>query len=99
MKRKITGKKVFGALLREWREFSQLTQKQISEEVGYSTAQFVSNWERGVSYPPIDAIKPLAKILNQTIGHVLYELYDCKHEDLDSEHEMLSKKLEVKGTK
>lgn len=42
-----------------------LSQRQVARKLGYTTAQFVSNWERGISEPPISALKTLA---------VLYEL-------------------------
>ncbi len=38
------------------------SQKQVSDELGYSSAQFISNWERGVSTPPLNAIKSLARL-------------------------------------
>lgn len=44
------------------RERVGLTQVQVARELGYGSAQFVSNWERGLSYPPIKAIKTLSKL-------------------------------------
>lgn len=39
-----------------------LSQADVSNAMGYMTPQFVSNWERGVSQPPISELKNLAKI-------------------------------------
>lgn len=39
-----------------------LSQAGVSEQMGYTTPQFVSNWERGVSQPPVSDLKVLAKI-------------------------------------
>ena len=52
-----------GNVLKEAREKQGLVQADVAHELGYTTAQFVSNWERGLSYPPLKAIKPLAKML------------------------------------
>jgi transcriptional regulator with XRE-family HTH domain len=48
--------------LKKYREASGLTQKAVSEKLGYSTPQFVSNWERGVSYIPRDTLKRVSSI-------------------------------------
>ncbi len=38
------------------------TQAQVADHLGYATPQFISNWERGVSTPPINAIKKLSAL-------------------------------------
>lgn len=48
--------------LKTKREESGLTQQEVATRLGYSTAQFVSNWERGLSYPPIKAIPTISKL-------------------------------------
>jgi transcriptional regulator with XRE-family HTH domain len=48
--------------LRESRMRAGLSQAQVARKLRYGTAQFVSNWERGVSEPPLKALKTLAKI-------------------------------------
>lgn len=54
--------KQFADFLKNAREKSNLTQADVARELGYSTAQFVSNWERGLSYPPLKALKTLSKL-------------------------------------
>lgn len=49
-------------LLKKLRINAELSQRDVSDALGYSTPQFISNWERGVSYPPIRALKTLAKL-------------------------------------
>lgn len=53
-----------GTLLKEIRIKSNLSQRDVSEALGYTTAQFVSNWERETFriHPPSD-IKKLAQVL------------------------------------
>lgn len=41
---------------------SGLSQMDVGNHLGYSTAQFISNWERGVSTPPIETIGTLAQL-------------------------------------
>lgn len=51
-----------GDFLRKSRENQKLSQSEVSSHLGYSTPQFISNWERGVSQPPVVIIKTLAKL-------------------------------------
>lgn len=53
---------------------ANLTQAQVSLALGYKTPQFVSNWERGLSHPPIDVIPQLAALYNIDADN-LFELY------------------------
>lgn len=46
------------------REASGLSQKVLSEKLGYGNNQIVSNWERGKCSPPLHQIAALVKILN-----------------------------------
>lgn len=48
--------------LRKKREESGLTQKEISDSLGYTSPQFVSNWERGVSSPPLNCLAKLVEL-------------------------------------
>ncbi len=56
-----------GKFLKEKRVKSGLSQKQVSEKFGYKSPQFVSNWERGVSTPPIKTIKKLAEVYKVSV--------------------------------
>lgn len=40
-----------------------LTQDELAKKLGYSCAQFVSNWERGQCLPPIGKMKAVSKVL------------------------------------
>ena len=48
-------------ILKDMREKSGLTQRDIAMKLKYTTPQFISNWERGLSRPPIKDIKTIAK--------------------------------------
>lgn len=62
--------------LKEKRTQSGLSQKDVATKLGYSTSQFISNWERGVSQPPINTLRTLAtmyKISAEQMFNVLLE--------------------------
>lgn len=50
--------------LKEKRTLSGLSQKDVATKLGYSTSQFISNWERGISQPPINTLRTLAHMYN-----------------------------------
>lgn len=52
----------FGAYLKERREVAGLSQAQVAESLGYSSPQFISNWERNLARPPMKALQSLAKL-------------------------------------
>ena len=35
---------------------------QVADRLGYSSAQFISNWERGLSSPPMKTLNVLAQM-------------------------------------
>lgn len=48
--------------LKSARIHSGFSQKEVSLRLGYRSAQFVSNWERGLSVPPPKALRQLTKL-------------------------------------
>ncbi|MES3039065.1 MAG: helix-turn-helix transcriptional regulator [Bdellovibrionota bacterium] len=48
--------------LKNKREDAGLSQSEVARKLGYSSPQFVSNWERGLSSPPISSAKELCRI-------------------------------------
>lgn len=48
--------------LKEKRVKVSLTQMEVAEILGYSSPQFISNWERGLSSPPINTLKRLCSL-------------------------------------
>lgn len=56
----------YGHYLQNLRLKANLSQGDVAHKLGYSTAQFVSNWERGVSKPPVSSLKQLAKLYGQS---------------------------------
>jgi transcriptional regulator with XRE-family HTH domain len=59
--------------LKKQRNQAGLSQKEVADCLGYSTPQFISNWERGLSSPPMKALRTLAD-LYRIRPEELYEL-------------------------
>lgn len=60
----------FSKYVKQKREDAGLSQKQVAEQLGYSTPQFISNWERGISMPPIKSVKKLADIYQTSVEEI-----------------------------
>jgi transcriptional regulator with XRE-family HTH domain len=51
-----------GAYLAESRTKSNMTQAEVADKLGYSSAQFISNIERGVSVAPLKVIGAMIRL-------------------------------------
>lgn len=51
-----------GKILKEKREKVGFSQAEVSKKLGYSSPQFVSNWERGLSTPPVTSLRSIAQL-------------------------------------
>jgi transcriptional regulator with XRE-family HTH domain len=49
-------------LFKSMRLKSGLSQGAVAKKMGYTSGQFVSNWERDLSVPPVETIPKIAKI-------------------------------------
>jgi transcriptional regulator with XRE-family HTH domain len=52
-----------GQFLKDKRLAAGVTQAEIARVLRYSSAQFISNWERGVALPPLDVLPRLIELL------------------------------------
>jgi len=59
--------------LKSSRESSGLTQKNVADKFGYSTSQFISEWERGIRSPPAQVLRRLVD-LYEIDPEQLYEI-------------------------
>jgi len=48
--------------LKEKRIQAGLSQGDVAKKLGYTSPQFISNWERGLARPPVTTIRKLAQI-------------------------------------
>lgn len=58
----LKAQKILAEELVRLRNAAGLSQGDVAERLGYSSPQFVSNWERGMSTPPIKELKQLAQM-------------------------------------
>ena len=54
--------KILAKYLKDKRTSAKLSQSAVAEKLGYSTPQFISNWERGVSHPPVKSLRKIADL-------------------------------------
>lgn len=59
--------------LRDKRIESGFSQLDIAKKLGYTSPQFISNWERGLSSPPIHTLRKLTD-LYQIPPDILFEV-------------------------
>ena len=78
----------FGPFLKEARSRCEMTQTQLAERLHVSTAA-VSKWERGLSYPDVTLLEPLASAL----GLGVEELMACRRQAAESGEEDPMKNL------
>ena len=66
-----------GELIAQSRKEKNLTQKDIAQRLHVSV-QAVSKWERGLNFPDIALMEPLAEVLDLTVSELLSEAgLDC----------------------
>ncbi|MGZ3650969.1 MAG: helix-turn-helix domain-containing protein [Bdellovibrionota bacterium] len=60
-----------GKHLREMRKKAGLTQRQVSDALGYSSSQFISNFECGIAVPPLRKLKTMVDLYNMDVSELL----------------------------
>jgi len=58
----VEARKKFGAYLAEHRHKRGLSQGAVAQSLGYSSPQFISNFERGLCTPPNKKLQKLIKL-------------------------------------
>ena len=67
--------------LKEKRVAAGLTQSEVAHKLGYSSPQFVSNWERGLANPPVFVLRDLTKMYRVGVD----QMFDMIVDDFKSE--------------
>lgn len=75
-----------GKFIKEARIKAGISQQVIAKAFGYSTIQFVSNWERNVSIPPKKIIRPLAKLLKVKMQDLAQAIVSDKQAKVTKEY-------------
>ncbi len=84
--------------LKKKREECGLSQLEVARCLGYSSPQFVSNWERGIVAPPIDTIAVLIDLYKIQPSHVIQKIVEDTRDYLDG-HLSTSKKRKATAKK
>ncbi len=63
-----------GSILKEKREKLGISQAKVAEKLRYSSPQFISNWERGLSAPPVTVLRAIAQIYKMP-ADTLFKIY------------------------
>lgn len=87
-------RETLGTYLKDKRLKKGFSQADFATRLGYASPQFVSDWERGVSSPPMKKLPEIASELNVKID-VLFELLvelatNQLKEDLNEEFRKIS---------
>jgi transcriptional regulator with XRE-family HTH domain len=82
--------------LKTKRVSSGLTQGDVATKLGYTSAQFVSNWERGLSLPPIVTLKKICGLYKISQDEMYSNLVDHSVRELKMD---LEKKFYKKAKK
>ena len=91
-----TGIKNLGIFLKDKRIAANFSQAEVAKKLGHKTPQFISNWERGLSYPPVKDIKTLAVYFKISPDELFEKILECRiaevREEFKKELQNLKKK-------
>ena len=79
-------RKKLGQFLKEVREQAGLTQADVSQKLGYTSPQFISNIERGISVVPLKTLARMVTLYKVNAESVVRII-------LDSQRKLLREKL------
>jgi transcriptional regulator with XRE-family HTH domain len=80
-----------GEYLQAMRTKAGFTQREVSLALGYSSAQFISNFERGIAVPPLKKLKVLVKMYDMPVETVMNMI-------LEAEREIILNALKPRGS-
>lgn len=72
------------SFLKEKRVQAQLSQADVAKELGYSSPQFISNWERGLVLPPLQTMSTLVKLYKLNREDVIERLVAHSRHEIES---------------
>lgn len=73
------------AFLKEKRVEAGLTQSDVARKLGYSSPQFISNWERGLANPPVFVLRDITKMYKVPADKMFSVLMEEVEADLHRE--------------
>lgn len=85
-----------GEVIRKYRKQKNLTQEQIANYLNV-TAPAVNKWENGISYPDIELLSPIARILNIDVNMLLSFNVELTKEEIRNFLEQISRTVSEDG--
>ena len=85
--------------LKQKRLDTGLSQLDVAKVLGYSSPQFVSNWERGLVSPPLETIAVLIELYKLPSGEVISRILEETKEHLESSLSTRKRKAKAVGKK
>jgi len=82
-----------GVKLKGWREKVKLSQGEVARKLQYSSPQFVSNWERGLSLPPMEVLPKLLSLYSLSPDELTEVIYKYQEKQLEEQRSTLMKLL------
>jgi transcriptional regulator with XRE-family HTH domain len=67
-----------GEYLQQARKRAGYSQRQVADTLGYSSAQFISNFERGIAVPPLKKLKVLVKMYKLPVPELMDKILDAE---------------------
>jgi transcriptional regulator with XRE-family HTH domain len=87
--------KEFGEFLKQKRLKAGLSQSEVAELLGYSSPQFVSNFERGLCAPPLPALRLLVKAYGLSINDLVKRLLKQQQRLIEDALSGVSRQMKV----
>lgn len=78
-------REIVGKFLRKKREAADKTQWDIAKTLDYTSAQFVSNWERGIALPPQDSrdLRSIARLIGCEPAELIDRMQRCEEKETE----------------
>ncbi len=73
-----------GQFLRNARISADLSQDEVAQTLGFSSPQFISNWERGKCKPPLKSLEELCSLYKIQKRKMIEEFMKCHEHELKS---------------
>ena len=89
-------KRILGTFISQKRRKAGVSQAFLARKLGYKTAQYISNWERGASVPPLRKMRPLSTVLKIPVKELISAIVNATEDQLRSE---LLQKFKIKKLK
>lgn len=82
--------RILGHFLKSAREKAGFTQHEVAKRLSYTSPQFISNWERGISSPPLDVLPRLSTLLRISPKSLIETLHKYQDELLKLQRQELN---------